>query len=448
MTAALPETTRPPGTRFPLAARALRGRPSASLPSGGSIAAAVSAAPLIKPQNNWALWGFLLLLPLQNIQVGYLPKLGEGFNFLNIMFALSLLMALAQGGKLAKGAAVNTWVLVFAANAVMSLFIGFRNVGDSSGHVAVLKDQMLGLFMVYLVQMSVRSWSDVRRLLLVMAIPLPYIAKVAWIQHLGVSSWHYSDDLRIPGTFTLLGANEFAAFCVTSAIVSFGLLVAARLDRKWVIGLIFCIACMVLCILYAYSRTAYVSLLLGVVTVVLAWRGRWKMMLPLLLAAAILPAVIPASVKERFDSTHVSEGSRDESTEMRLEFWKVAWDNFTRNPVVGTGYNTFHHTEINPFGKDTHNLYLRTLTEEGVLGFVALLGLLFSVLLAARREISAAPSHSLRYALALGIVGAWMALICANIFGDRFTYFPMISYFWSYVALMLKARHLPPEAVR
>ena len=46
---------------------------------------------------------------------------------------------------------------------------------------------------------------------------------------------------------------------------------------------------------------------------------------------------------------------------------------------------------------------------------------------------------------ALGLVGAWMGMVCGNLFGDRFTYYPVIAYFWTYVALVVKARHLPPE---
>ena len=36
-------------------------------------------------------------------------------------------------------------------------------------------------------------------------------------------------------------------------------------------------------------------------------------------------------------------------------------------------------------------------------------------------------------------------MVCGNLFGDRFTYYPVIAYFWTYVALVLKARHLPPD---
>lgn len=432
--------------RFPLAARALRTptpQPAGiALPQPGhrNPARSNSRAP-----NNWALYLFLFLLPLQNIQTGYLPNLGGGLNFLNVMFAMSLIGAWMTRGRLAPGEPVNGWVLAYAVYAVVSLGVGTQFVSSTEGHLNVLKDQLLGLFVVYVVQMSVKDWTGVRRVLLATILPLPYIAKVIWIQHDSVSQWHYSDDLRINGTFSPVGANEMAAFCVTVAVVLFALVVAARLSRAWRIALVAGIACMVMGVLYTYSRTAYIGLILGLLTVVLAWRGRWKLMLPLLLAAAIVPSVLPYSVVERFDSSTIEETQRDKSTEMRFVYWQVAWQNFLEHPVAGTGYHTFHHRQINPYGMDTHNLYLRTLAEGGVLGAFVLLGLLLAVLRTARRELAAAASGSLRYALALGLVGAWMALVCGNLFGDRFTYYPMIGYFWAYVALMLKARHLHPE---
>ena len=432
--------------RFPLAARALR--TSTVLP-GDMVAPRLrlrgQAQSQTRAPNNWALYLFLFLLPLQNIQTGYLPNLGGGLNFLNVMFAMSLIGAWMTRGRIARGEPVNRWVLAYAVYTLISLLVGYQLVSSAEEHFNELKNQLLGLFVVYLVQMSVNDWTGVRRVLLATVLPLPYIAKVIWIQHHSVSRWHYDDDLRIRGTFNLLGANEMAAFCVIAAVVLFALLVAARLSRAWRIALMVGIACMVMGVLYTYSRTAYIGLILGLVTVVLVWRGRWKMMLPLLLAAALLPSLLPYSVVERFDSTTVEENERDQSTEMRFVYWHVAWRNFLEHPVVGSGYHTFHHREINPYGKDTHNLYMRTLTEGGVLGAFALLGLLLALLRTARRELAAAASGSLRYALALGVVGAWMALVCGNLFGDRFTYYPMIGYFWAYVALMLKARHLPPE---
>ena len=429
MAAQLPERT------FPLASRARRAHADVA-----RTASSASAAPA-KTRHNWLLYAFLFFLPLQNLQTGYMPNLGGGLNFLNIGFASALLGAWYCRGSIARWSSVQTWILVYAGYAIMSMYIGFGNVqSDTSDHFNILKDALLAIMIVFLVQMSVTDWSSLKRVILVTTLPLPYILKVTWSEHASVSSWHYSDALRISGTFSLLGANEYASFCVTMAIVMFGLVLAANLSLRWRLWLIASIACVVLGVVWAYSRTAYIALMLGAIAVLLLWRGRLKMILPLFLAALILPAVMPASVVERFDSTTIEEGKRDESTEMRFAFWQLAIGNFAEHPLFGSGYHTFHHHEINPYNMDTHNFFMRELTEKGLVGISITIALLLSIALACWRTMSDAPSGSLAYALGLGMVGAWLALLLSNCFGDRFTYYPMIGYFWAYLGLTLKAR--------
>jgi putative inorganic carbon (HCO3(-)) transporter len=124
---------------------------------------------------------------------------------------------------------------------------------------------------------------------------------------------------------------------------------------------------------------------------------------------------------------------------MRFEFWQIAWDNFKTHPLVGSGYHTFHHKEINPFTMDTHNFFMRELTEKGLLGIFITIGLLLSIRGACWRVMRESPHDSPAYALGLGMVAAWLAMIVGNFFGDRFTYYPMIGYFWVWLGLTLKA---------
>ena len=90
----------PPGAvrseRFPLAMRALQA------PAPHSVASPVGAQRRTAPAHNWALYLFLFLLPLQNLQTGYMPQFGGGLNFLNVMFGASLLGAWMAGGSLAR----------------------------------------------------------------------------------------------------------------------------------------------------------------------------------------------------------------------------------------------------------------------------------------------------------------------------------------------------------
>lgn len=401
-----------------------------------------TSAATAPARRNWPLYLFLFLLPLQNIQTGYLPSGGSGLNFLNVGFLLSLLGAWRVGGSLARDTTVNRWVLVYILYSIASLFIGYANIPGMDDNSAMLKDAMIAVLMVFVVQKSIVDLDDAKHVLIATMLPIPYMFKVVLAQHDAVSHWHYSDELRIQGTFALLGANEFAAFCVTVALVLFGLLLATKLSMRWRAALVVAITCMATGVVFGYSRTAYVAILLGAAVVVLLWRGRWKMLLPIVLAAVVLPTILPQSVIDRFDSTSVEQDKRDKSTDMRFQFWEVAWRNFEQHPVLGSGYQTFRQRQINPYGMDTHNFFMRTLTEGGIVGALVVLGLFLSLLKATRTTLRMTPNASWAHGISLGMMGAWIALVCGNCFGDRFTYYPMIAYYWVYVGVMLKLREI------
>lgn len=391
-------------------------------------------------RNNWVLYLFLFLLPLQSSQEAHLPSAPGGLNFLNVGFALSLLGAWYAGGKLAHWTGLHRWVWLYLGWSVITLLIGlalFPTPNDML-RFSTLKDSIVGVLLLFVVQMSVTDWSTLKRVLLATILPLPYILRITHSEYAGVARWHYSDKLRVSGTFTTVGANEFGAFCVTSALVLFALLIAARLPRRWRALLLLGVVSMVLCVLWAYSRTAYATILIGGVCLLLLWRGRKKMVLPLIFGLLLVPNFLPHAVVERFDTTHVDGPEADTSTEMRYVFWDVAWDHFEMHPLVGTGYRTF--ATYNPYKMDTHNFFLRELVEKGLIGMVIIIGLFLSMGRACWRCLRDSPQGSLAYALGLGVCAAWIALVVANIWGDRFTYTQMIGYFWVYLAVALKAR--------
>jgi putative inorganic carbon (hco3(-)) transporter len=401
---------------------------------------------LARTRENWAFLAFVALIPLQNLYSGYFPDLGGGLNFLNLMFTASLLLAWRAGGGLVRGGGLNGWVWTYIAMSLLAVAVSAGQVLDSSGHLNILKDQLIAVAFLFLAQMSATDRGSVRRLLLASLLPLPYLLLVVIDQHQAVDSWHYSHDLRIAGTFSDLGANELAAFCTTALLVSLGLLLGVRCGARWRIGLLAAIGCTAIGITLTYSRTAYVAVLGGIAVIVLLRRGGMRLLLPVLLVAALLPALLPVSVLERFDSISVAEGERDESTENRFQFWAMARQRFAEHPLLGTGFHSFQHPEINPGQRDTHNLYLRELSEKGLLGGLVLLGLLASTGRLLWRALRRAEPGGWTFGLALGLCGAFAALLCNNLFGDRFTHYPMIAHYWLYLGLLLRSLALDAEA--
>jgi O-antigen ligase len=409
--------------------------------AGWEAQAAPAAATRTAPQN-WAFLAFVFVMPLQNLYTQYLPKLPGGINFLNLMFVASLIGAWKVGGRLVRGPGVNGWTLAYLAMSVLALVVGLSNVPDGDTHVNILKDQAIAIAFLFLAQMSATDETAVRRLLLASLLPRPYMMRVTLNQNAAVSSWHYSHDLRVSGTFSELGANEFGAWCVTAALLSLALALAVRAPWKWRAFFAAASVAAGTGVVLSYSRTAYVAILLGIAVVLLLHRGGIKLLAPAIIGVMLLPAVLPPAVMERFGSIEVEEGKRDESTEHRFAFWHVAGEQFAKRPILGSGFHTFHHSQINPFQTDTHNFFLRELTEKGIVGAVVLLGLFWSMGRLAWAGVRGAAPGTWTRGLALGMAGAFVALICGNSFGDRFTHYPMIAHFWLYLGLLLRSIQL------
>ncbi len=397
-------------------------------------------------RHNWPLLAFVALIPLQNLYLGYLPTGPGGLNFLNIMFVLALLAAWRHGAGLVRGSGLNGWTAAYIGMAVLALFVADARLQDTSDHLNILKDQLVAVGFLFLAQMSASSLAGVRALLLASLLPWPYLLLVVVDQHTAVGSWHYSHDLRIAGSFVELGANEFAAFSTTAMLVALGLLLGQRTSPRWRLLFAAAALCAAAGVVLSYSRTAYVAALLGSALIVLLRRGGLRLLLPAALCLLLLPALLPNSVLERFDSIALESGSRDESTERRFQFWEVARQQVALHPLLGTGFHSFQHVEINPHGTDTHNFFLRELTEKGVVGALVLLGLLLCMARLLWFGLGTAARGSLGHGLALGLAGAFIALLCANAFGDRFTHYPMIAHFWLYLGLLLRTLSLPTDA--
>jgi O-antigen ligase len=421
---------------------------SALLPEPGALdlGARGDARPVERSRHNWPLYALIAMLPLQNIHLNWVPSLGAGLNFINVAFALAVLVALARRGRVAKVAGLDKWLYAYIAWSLVSLAIGYGRVGsETEDHLTSLKDHLIAVLLFFVVQRSAGDALALRRIMAVTLVPLLYVAKAVWVQQQSVSKWHYDDDLRVQGTFSLLGANEFAAFCITVTLVCLALLFAVRERPGWRIALLAALGCTLFAIVYTYSRAGYISLAVGVLLVFLLWRQRWKLAVPLLLLGMVLPTLLPQSVYDRFDSITLEKGKRDESTDSRFRFWAVALDVWQQHPVEGIGYHTFHHREFNPYKMDTHNFFIRELAEKGIIGGVIIVGLFVAMWRALRRVLLTSRPGGWAHGLALGMLGALAALICGCCFGDRFTYYPMVSYFWVYFALTLRAWQLERE---
>jgi putative inorganic carbon (hco3(-)) transporter len=394
------------------------------------------------------------LLSLQNL-VDKIPKGPTGINFQNLtllgMFLAWLIVRRRRGGPLLLK---NPMSLPLGAYIVLS-FLGMWQasffldidlpVSLSDPHVTFWKDYFTTMMFFFFAQGIFDEEREMEWMMFAMVAALPYMFRVHYAQLLEASQWHYSHDMRVKGTFTHLGSNELAAF-----YTQYGLLfmcLAAGMKVRWK-KLVFAAAFGV-CVwgtIYSYSRGAWMALALGIVLYgFLRSRALVVAMLGFVLVA---PAILPASVVDRAEMTQSGGGELDSSAASRIDFWKLAWDYFLEHPLTGIGYHAFHH--VNPAGLDTHNMYVKQMAELGIFGIALFMTMYIVALVIAVRLFKVADTPFLK-AMGLGLMMCVIANMVLNIFGDRFSYTALSTFYWVLVGMAVRGiyivRNRPPPVV-
>ena len=160
--------------------------------------------------------------------------------------------------------------------------------------------------------------------------------------------------------------------------------------------------------------------------------------MPLMLVTLIFMFNLPKSVEERFSTIGASEEERDDSAQSRFVFWGIVFEKFLERPIQGFGYHSSQDKRINPHEMDTHNYYVKMLVERGLIGFFTFIALLasFKRIIKENLNLNLNSDSPMKYGLLLGMLGAWFALVLGNMFGDRFSHYPIITYFWVMIALI------------
>ena len=114
---------------------------------------------------------------------------------------------------------------------------------------------------------------------------------------------------------------------------------------------------------------------------------------------------------ERTEEISQSAGRVTTLKTYRGDYWRVALGSFADHPVAGVGTASFQTEWIRErdsrvFAFDAHSLYIETLAELGIAGFLLLAALIAAIALGLRRRWRAAPSDPL-LAPAAAVLGAY-----------------------------------------
>ncbi len=268
-----------------------------------------------------------------------------------------------------------------------------------------------------------------------------------WVQVTGSHSASAS-SLRVFGTFGQ--PNPFAGYLNFGLLLSVALMLfSGHTAQRWLAAA--AAAIIAFAMLLADSRGAELGLATAVVVLIIAaWRREREAGIALLIgvpvvAIAWLARIIPAHVRADIIAqvTLGPVNSANFSVQERLAHWVAGLRMFRAHPILGVGAGNYSAAysryQVSPDWFEAlghaHNYYINTAAETGVLGLVALLGLvgisLFAGWRAVRTQASArhagtdaATSSTARlgWALALGFFGVLVAFNVHNLTDDLFVH--------------------------
>ena len=238
--------------------------------------------------------------------------------------------------------------------------------------------------------------------------------------------WYHSIESRVKihGTFVYLGPNEVAAFYNQYSIIMLAVLFHMK-KGWWRFGLAFLILINLYIVVFMFSRAAYAATFIGMFCLFL-FKKRF-LLIPLILTALCWHLVLPERVIERIEMTTGEYNELDSSSETRIVVWKDSLDLFSENPIFGVGFGVFRYSGF-ALG-DTHNIYLKILAEQGIIGMFIFLGLLMSFFTYGMRLYRNSDDDLIK-GLGLGFSISIIVLMVNNIFGNRWTYLEVSAFLW------------------
>ena len=386
---------------------------------------------------EWGLYFMVALLPQPNIYYK-LYDFPMGKDMLDFLFLAVLLGIFINKSGVTK--TFNSFAIItFIGISYLALINGSINfslpfpVTFDNPLIKPWKNYAMMIFMYFLALNAIKDERQQKILVIIMSVVVLFVSVRSYRAFTGGEIFSY--ESRYPGPFwvVLLGANHFGAFMAHYLSVFLGLLLFDD-DRRRKLLYLATILFGLHPLFFSYSRGAYMAAL-GVLTFFGIIKKR-SLLVVVLVILISWQAILPLSVIDRIEKSQTDFGELEHSAAVRLDLWDHALKLFEQNPVFGVGFGGFQFSV--PEGvhyTDTHNFYLKTLSEQGVIGFTLLLFVLFLAFRSGWRLFKIGKTPFYR-GLGFGLVGCIAACIITNMFGDRWSYLVLGSYFWVFWGLV------------
>jgi O-antigen ligase len=387
---------------------------------------------------EWGLFLIVALRPLPNIYYKFYDfPLGQ--HYLDLAFFAVLVGMIVNKKGIIKNvnSIVITIFIVISYLALVNCSVRFNlpfPVTRENPLLADWKNYAEMIAMYFFALNVIEDERNQKSIVMIMCLIVLLISIRSYRAYTGGGGFEESSRYSGPFETVGLGPNHFGAFIADYSSVWLGLFLLDK--NKWRRWLYLATVLFSLHpLFYSYSRGAYAAAF-GV----LVFFGLIKKRSLLILVFCIYLAwqtILPASVVDRISMTRSESGELEDSAAMRLEIWNYAIDLYKANRIFGVGFGGYSLSVLDKTGhpRDSHSIYLKTLSEQGIVGLAILL-LVFVMAFYSGGKLFRGGKTPFQKGLGLGFLGCIVALMITNMFGDRWSYYVLATYFWVFWGLV------------
>jgi hypothetical protein len=358
-----------------------------------------------------------------------------------------VLTALKTKRRIFLSSPVNVVIMILILGSIINLIRGytFTELPAELGldKLKTWKNYMILPLIYFIAVNNIGTEKFVKRVVIcicftMLAMDFNFYGTFRWIRAV-----HYSDSIRISGPFSFLGPNELGVFYSMYTFLMLGISYFVEDKRIKYLILLVC-ACNFYPILYSYSRGAYMATLAGFLTLGLLKDRRFLVLVVVLVFSYSF--ILPNSVVERIDNVFLEEeqitrekmetsavdvGGVTLDTVGRKELWEKAQRYFEQEPVLGIGFDTFRHLE----GMITHNMFLKILAEQGLVGMTIFVFFMITLLWQAYRLFRRS-TNNLGKGIGLGFFTCTIIHLVGSISGDQSLYYNLMAIYWLFMGIV------------
>lgn len=243
------------------------------------------------------------------------------------------------------------------------------------------------------------------------------------------------EDIKVRVYSTFDNPNVLGQYLILVIPVAFAMLLKAKESRSKIIYTLVNIS-MFACLLYTWSRGAWVGVLLSLAFFILLKDRRWIILC--IIGLLLMPSVLPASILNRITSIG---DLNDSSTAYRVSVWvasiRIAKDYWMSG--IGIGSSAFE--KIYPgyalngagFALHSHNFYIQWVVETGIFGLITFL----TIILTAYKQITLVKNRKTLIGLVtLAMAGSLLGFLFQGMAENSWYNFRMVLMFWIYLGIL------------